>query len=159
MSKNASTKEGTLFAVPLRTGGYALGVLARTGGQGVAFGYFFGPKLLDLKVIPREKLRADDALLSGRFGELGLTNGEWPVLGSLQEWSRTAWPMPLFLCPGHKQGYVKLVQYGDDTLEPIRIDEVPMLGLDMTRFLPDEMMGYGFVEIRLTRLLTHGSSS
>ncbi len=36
--------EGDWFAVPLRNGGYALGVVARRDGRGGIIGYFFGQK-------------------------------------------------------------------------------------------------------------------
>jgi hypothetical protein len=35
-------EEGDLFAVPLRDGGYGIGVVARVGRRGVLVGYFFG---------------------------------------------------------------------------------------------------------------------
>jgi len=42
--KRLSYREGTWFAVPLKDGGYAAGVVARVGRRGVLFGYFFGPR-------------------------------------------------------------------------------------------------------------------
>ena len=38
----ASYREGDWFAVPLRDGGYAAGLIARANPKGVLLGYFFG---------------------------------------------------------------------------------------------------------------------
>jgi hypothetical protein len=92
-----SFSEGTVFAVPLRTGGLATGVLGRAGSSGILFGFFFGPRR---KQLPRLESLGDltpvDAVLIGRFGDLGLRNGRWPVLGTLPNWDRSRWPMPAF---------------------------------------------------------------
>lgn len=37
-------REGSRFAVPLRQGGYAVGLVARVNPRGVLLGYFFGPR-------------------------------------------------------------------------------------------------------------------
>src|SRR5207247_10946755 len=39
--KKLPYEEGTRFAVPLRDGGYGVGIVARIGGRGVTIGYFF----------------------------------------------------------------------------------------------------------------------
>ena len=74
--------EGSAFLVPLPSGGYARGVVARTAPKGkILLGYFFGPPL-DQGADPRlESLNAKDAILCVRFGDLGLIEGHWPILG------------------------------------------------------------------------------
>lgn len=37
--------KGAVFLIPLRDFGYAIGVLARSDGDGQCFGYFFGPRV------------------------------------------------------------------------------------------------------------------
>jgi hypothetical protein len=37
------------------------------------------------------------AILRIRFGDLGLINGDWEILGKIPEWVREAWPMPGFV--------------------------------------------------------------
>ena len=74
--------EGDWFAVPLRTDGFAVGVVARAGTGGVLLGYFFGPRRQAQAGIDDVRhLRPEQAVLVGRFGHLGLTGGTWPLLG------------------------------------------------------------------------------
>lgn len=45
MAKRLPYREGTWFALPLRKGGYAVGVVARMAPRGrIILAYFFGPK-------------------------------------------------------------------------------------------------------------------
>src|SRR5690349_2862282 len=90
-------KEGDWFAVPLRSGGYGLGLVARMNGKGIGLGYFFPPKHEE----PPTKedvtdVSADDAVLIRRIGDLGLLRGEWPIISSSEKWSRDDWPLPAF---------------------------------------------------------------
>jgi hypothetical protein len=64
----------------------------------VLFGYFFGPRYAEVpKLSDLPTFTPKDAILLCRFGDLGLINGEWPVLGQLTNWSRTTWTMPPFV--------------------------------------------------------------
>jgi hypothetical protein len=44
MARKLPDSEGDGFAVPLRDGGYAIGVVARMDRKGSVLGYFFGPR-------------------------------------------------------------------------------------------------------------------
>jgi len=144
--------EGTWFAVPLRDGGFCRGLMARNFGKGIAFGYFFGPKkptIEDLPSVPG--LRPRDAILVGRFGDLGLLNGEWKVIGRDAPWDRTAWPLPPFIRVDEGTNTAMMTTF-DDNLKIISDEPCdPSLA---AVFPEDGSMGYGFVEIRLTRLLS-----
>lgn len=95
MSK-AHYQEGQWFAVPLLDGGYTIGIVARASPKGVLARYFFGPRRDILPALADvSELTADDAVLVGRFGYLGLKQGAWPALGSLDGWRRDEWPMPV----------------------------------------------------------------
>ena len=91
-------REGDWFAVPLRDGGYAVGLIARANIQGVLLGYFFGPQR---STVPRVEevgnLRPEDAVLTRIFGDLGIRTGKWPLLGRLDGWNRQDWPTPVFV--------------------------------------------------------------
>lgn len=90
--------EGDLFAVPLPSGGYAVGLVARIApGARVAFGYFFGPKrTAPPSASSVDALRPEDAILRARFGDLGIVDGSWKYIGRLSSYDRAAWGMPDF---------------------------------------------------------------
>lgn len=74
--KSLPYREGSLFAVPLRKGGYAAGLVARMAPQGkIILAYFFGrkfetvPSLSDIS-----SMRAADSVKCLRVGDLGLMN-------------------------------------------------------------------------------------
>jgi Immunity protein 26 len=90
--------EGSVFLVPLRQGGYARGVVARAGAKGKdLLGYFFGPRIESIGAIALDDLNPAGAGLRIRFGDLGLINGAWPILGRIPNWNRAKWPMPEFV--------------------------------------------------------------
>jgi hypothetical protein len=143
--------EGSVFAVPLRNGGYATGVVARAAPEGkVLFGHFFGPKLDSVDEVNLEGIEPEKSILSIIFGDLGLINGEWRLIGSMPNWQRGAWSMPDFVRrdPIGKRAW--RVRYSD--VDPSKIEsEVP---IEFDRDLPPDLAsGYGAVELKLTKLL------
>ncbi len=99
-----------------------------------------------------QDLKPDDAILVGQFGDIGLKNGEWKLVGSIEHWSQDEWPMPAFSSPADDDSMVTITDYDDDTLNTKSVRTVPQS--EETAKLPvDRVMGYGSVEIRLTRLL------
>ncbi|MCC6552145.1 MAG: immunity 26/phosphotriesterase HocA family protein [Polyangiaceae bacterium] len=85
---------GTAFLVPLRDGGFALGVLARADKKGSAFGYFFGPRVSSAAEVRLDRVVPEDALLVGMFGDLEIIRGNWPIIGKIDTWSPDRWSMP-----------------------------------------------------------------
>jgi len=144
--------EGTIFLVPLEKGGYARGVVARTGDQGKAvFGYFFAPCLPSKDEVRLEDINPANAIKKIMFGDLGLINGEWPIVGAIPNWNRSEWPMQDFV-RRDPLGKLKpiLVRYCDT--DPMRIEaEFPID--DDSGLETDSASGYGAVEIKLSRLL------
>jgi len=148
---------GDWFAVPLREAGFAVGVVARAQpGGGVLFGYFFGPQRPD---VPRlgdvAHLTASDAVLVGQFGHLGLQKKKWPNLGRLANWDPQAWPMPAFVRHEELTGRTLRVIYADDDPNK-RLRTETISPADAYQGPEDGLMGDGFVEIRLTKLLAQG---
>lgn len=106
--KNFRVPEGTVVAIPVKPKGWVLGVYARvkTGrGRSVPFGYFFGHVFC---TIPDESniilLCPGDAILQGKFGDLGLIQGRWPIIGAIEPWDRHVWPMPDMMIKGSEFG-------------------------------------------------------
>jgi hypothetical protein len=144
--------EGSVFLVPLRRGGFARGVVARASEEGKAiFGYFFGPRLASKDQASLEGIRPRSAVKRIMFGDLGLINGEWSIIGAIPNWIRTEWPMPDFVRrdPLGRRRPI-LVRYCD--ADPTRVEaEYPIdddSGLEV-----DSTSGYGAVEIILTKVL------
>lgn len=145
-------KEGTWFGVPLRNGGYGVGVVARAK-KACILGYFFGPRR---EFVPTIKdlslLKSESALLLIRFGDLGLVNGDWPIIGELATWKRENWPMPVFIRREPISCRNCLVFYSDaDPSKRIKETEEPNERPDLQE---DSLYGYGAVELTLTKLLS-----
>ena len=149
MKRNsAKYGESDCFLVPLRSGGFARGVVARLSGDGIVFGYFFGPKFTTgesacLKSMPTPA----DAVLCGQFGDLGLLNGEWKVFAQIKPWREDEWPLPPFI-----RANAPIVSIYDDNLRFIREQGVEVNSAS-AKLPKDSVMGYGFVELRLTKLV------
>jgi hypothetical protein len=150
---NLPYKEGDWIAIPLQNGGYAVGLIARVppGGK-ILLGYFFGPKRSEIPVLSDvEHYTAKDAVLIKMFGDLGLINGEWKVIGHSTSWKRDSWPVPLFVRKDDISNRYTLIEYDNDNLT--EISERPC-DIKEVEFLPkDGLSGYGAIEIRLTALL------
>ena len=152
--KKLPYKEGDWFAIPLRKGGYALGLVARLDGTGGIIGYFFGPRHEQLPT--KEEimgLSADSAVLIRHFGDLGLLRGEWPIISHSSVWNRAHWPLPAFARISMDDKQALRIEYAEtDINQPIR--EVPISIEEAHRLPEDGVSGYGAIEIRLTKLLS-----
>lgn len=87
--------EGDWFIVPVDGGGYCVGVVARHDSDHGALGYFFGPRHPKPPAPRVEDYRPKDAVLIARFSDLGISSGEWPVVGH-SDVDHRAWPVPAF---------------------------------------------------------------
>lgn len=147
-------REGDVIAVPLRDGGYAVGVAARLNGKGAVVGYFFGQRYGDVPDLDEiGELNREEAVLIQTLGDLGLIRGTWPVIGQLPGWRREEWPMPVFGRREELTGRCFRVEYpdGDPNGRP---REVPISSEECDHLPEDGAAGFGFIEARLTRLLS-----
>jgi hypothetical protein len=146
-------REGDWFAVPLRESGFGIGVVARSNPKGALLGYFFGPRRMVVPSIEEvSDLRADEAVLVGRFGHLGLADGTWPIIGRLADWDRVEWPMPVFVRYEELTGRSFRVFYDEDDLVTVLREEQVALGVG-EQGPKDGLMGAGYAEIVLTNLV------
>jgi len=147
--------EGDWFAVPLREGGFASGIIARAmpHRHGILIGYFFGPRR---DVVPTLEdlagLTASDSVLVRRFGDLGLLRKTWPLLGRLDNWERDAWPTPAFGRFEELTGRSFKVIYDDANPNKVIREEI-VDSYDLAGLAKDGLLGAGAVEIVLTGLL------
>jgi hypothetical protein len=145
--------EGTWFAVPLRSRGYALGVVARTSGTGIMIGYFFGkvwdqpPTLEEVK-----DFNPATAVRILQFGHLGLIDGTWPIIGRDDSWRREEWPIPEYVRRDELSRKAWKVRYSDS--DPSVIVSETRTDYDVAGLERDALCGSGSVEIQLTRLLS-----
>jgi hypothetical protein len=146
-------REGDWFAVPLRCGGFGVGLIGRANPGGVLLGYFFGPPRSEVpKLEDVAGLRPGDAMLVGKFGHLGIVQGKWPLLGRLDGWDRRDWPTPAFVRYEELTGRSFRVFYDDD--DPNRVLREEQVAPGEAEQAPtDGLMGAGFAEGALTRLL------
>ena len=158
--KHIEYSEGQWFAVPLRDGGYAMGIIVRgnyrtKGG----LGYFFGPRY---EGIPdgQETWRKQpsDAVLIAWFGDLGLIWGRWPLIPNTRPFQREEWPVPKFRridALDSSKGW--LVEYNQETggiSEPVH--ETYCDAKSLTGLFEDGDYGYEAIENVLTKLLSGG---
>lgn len=148
-------REGTWFAVPLRNGGYATGLVARISPAGkIMLAYLFGPKREAIPSLAEVAgLRAGDALKALRTGDMALANGRWPVIGDSdpERWRRSDWPVPLFIRRADALKRAWRATYSDnDPGKPEREESVPY---DTDGLEADSLYGYGSIELLLTKLL------
>jgi hypothetical protein len=150
---HARYREGDWFAVPLRTGGYGVGIVARANPRGALLGYFFGPRRAKLPALKDlAELMSADAVLVGRFGHLGLTQGKWHVLGRREGWNRADWPTPVFVRYEELTGRSFRVFYDDN--DPTRVIREEQIAPGPDEQGPkDGLMGAGYVELALSALL------
>jgi hypothetical protein len=153
--KTQSYKEGDWFGVPLKDGGYAVGLIARKRRSGkVLFGYFFGPRRKQLSSPDElQDLTPADAILIGKFGDLSLYNGQWPIIGNAESWARNDWPMPPLVRIDEYAKKAWKVTYSEDD-PSLMVQETPCHLKEAYRFPRDRLMGSGAVEIRLMHLLS-----
>ncbi|WP_437731192.1 immunity 26/phosphotriesterase HocA family protein [Sorangium sp. So ce1335] len=150
MKRRRPAPDGTVFLVPLRDGGHAIGVLARATGEGHAFGYFFGPRILKVSDVNMTKLSPKNAILAGKFGDLEILRKNWPVVGVLKDWAPEGWPMLPMARIDEATGRAWLATY-DDSFECTEEKEIDTQ--TASQYPHDRMMGAGAVEIRLTSLI------
>lgn len=145
---------GDWFAVPLQDEGYGVGVVARMAPGGrVLLGYFFGPRRSELPNAGElGVLKPDGALMVRRFGDLGLFEGKWPLIGQTSNWSPSDWSMPVFGRWVELGGVAYQVEYeADDPNAPV---ETRPVQIDEINGLPkDGMLGSEAVETLMTALI------
>jgi Immunity protein 26 len=121
------------------------------------FSYFFGPRRAHVPDLAELKnLRASDAILVRQFGDLGLLEGEWPVIGRLENWRMEDWPLPDFGHVDNMTGKAWRVRYPDD-LSGLG-QRIPGSSEEAKALPPDVLSGSGALEIHLAKAIERADS-
>jgi hypothetical protein len=92
-------------------------------------------------------------VLVRKFGHLGIVHGTWPLLGPVDGWKRRNWPTPVFVRYEELTGRSLHVFYDDN--DPSRVLREKQVAPGEAEQAPkDGLMGAGFTEAILTRLLS-----
>ena len=146
-------REGTWFAVPLRQGGFAVGLVARATAKGkVILCYFFGPCRAAIPALDEvERLTPSDAIRAIRVGDLGLIRGKWPIIGHAASWTRSDWPMPTFVRRDPLSRRAWRVYHSDT--DPNLVDREELEQYEST-LEDDALYGAGAAELVLAKWLS-----
>ena len=150
MKKKLVVFTGSVFLIPLVTGGFGVGVLMRADGKGRACGAFFGPRVSDPTEVEISDLRLKDAVLMCRFGDYGLHTQRWPVIGAIHNWSANPWPVSKF-SRRHDNPELRFVSEYDDKLNLLSEQVAP--ATEVAGLPEDAQFGSGVVEAKLDKLL------
>lgn len=145
---------GSWFAVPLKDGGFATGLVARMAPKGrIIVAYLFGPERAAVPPVGEMAiLQPKDALRCLRIGDLGLVNGEWPILGELPDWKPEQWATPAFFGQDDLSGKVWRAVYPDS--DPSQLPRREFVGAkDIVGLERDALYGSGVVETLMTKAL------
>lgn len=155
VKKKISYKQGDWFAVPLESGGFAAGMIARRK-RSIIVGYFFGWKWQTPPTLAEvERLRPKDAILVAQCGDLGLHRGTWPVIGS-SSYDTAGWPLPQFVRHDSVSGKLSLITYADD--DPSREISSTQVTEERSRSFPEDgVFGYAAIEAKLDDLLKNSA--
>ncbi|MER9880306.1 Imm26 family immunity protein [Mesorhizobium sp. M0118] len=145
-------KEGTLFAIPLRSGGYGLGLVAHMAPMGkIILAYLFGPMRLELpKADELNDLSPDNAVRCLRCGDLGLINGTWPIIGKMKSWAEDKWPMPTFVHKESLSNRILIRKYSESDPSKLESQTSVASAGDLEQ---DGLHGYQAVELILIEQL------
>lgn len=152
MTQNLNYKEGSWFTVPLESGEFAIGLVARMApGGSIILAYFFDKVHTIPTFTELARYKPIDANKIAMVGDLGIINGEWKVIGELPDWDRSLWRIPNFVRREEFTNRIWLVQYSDDdpnlVISEERVDEKDVKNLE-----PNVLWGYKSAEKHLSKL-------
>lgn len=148
--KKINSKEGDVFAVPLRQGGYGIGLIAREH-KTITLGYFFKKNYLS---VPEEVdvagINKWEVALIGKFSTMGIENGEWPLLKTTFKFNREQWPIPVLKMQDPLSEKYFAVIY-DDTL--FNEERHLITKEEADKLFGHGLYGYGALEKKLSSIL------
>ena len=148
--RKINCKEGDVFVVPLKQGGYGIGLVAREH-KTITLGYFFKKKYSS---VPEEVdvagINKWEIALIGKFSTMGIENGEWPLLKTAFIFNREQWPIPVLKMQHPITEKYFAVIY-DDTL--INEERHLITEAEAEKLFSHGLYGYGALEKKLSSIL------
>jgi hypothetical protein len=133
MTPSTKVCERLAFCVPVK-GKYVLGVVSRVRGP-IAFAFFFLPEYDSVPTdAVLDRVAPDDAAFGCLFGTGAISTGEWPTVGTLSDWDRGAWKIPVLRRYDELLGRDVAVYYEDDPVSPVAEEPLAEMGLASVRF-------------------------
>jgi len=137
--RRARLVEGTCFAIPLPSGGFAVGMLSQLLAGKLPFGYFFGPRHSEPPGNDElANLDPRTAIVRVKFGRTEIDNGRWQTIGRLEDWTPADWPTPPHTSGEAGAGLMWRIEYPRDApkdhparLERVGAQEASGLGRDI----------------------------
>ena len=157
MANRVDYEEGHWFAVPLRTSGYAPGIIVRGGPRFKGgLGYFFAvrsdqpPNGLDIA-----HLTADQAIFITWFGDRGIIEGRWPLILTDRPFTREEWPVPRFgRVDMFDPEWGRITEYSqEDNGRALHIAETRVPVTDIAGLPEEGTASAGYVEVKLAILI------
>ena len=141
---------GSVVLVPLAPDEFAVGVVIHTDGKGRCVGAFFGPRVRSASEVDTGGLRLENAVWVCRFGDYGIHNSLWPVIGAIPNWASAPWSVTSF-ARGHDDPTLCYITEYDNVLN-VKSDRVAPASEGQA--LPkDSLCGSAIVEKLLAKLL------
>jgi len=161
-NKSVVEKEGYLYAIPLRAGGFAIALVVRCGrGKATLISIFDRSFATIPRVeVARPHLSPSRVIHELRTSPLSIRRGHWPELGQLDEYHRDDWPLPYWNYPGEyerkpKRGHAFVARI-DECDRVIDVKELPVREAALyDRF---GFTGGDFLERQLTLFFEEGIS-
>ncbi|MBA4057526.1 MAG: hypothetical protein C0490_22615 [Marivirga sp.] len=148
MPKKLQLNEGDIFTFPLRSRGYASGLIIRASKTLTLLGCFYDLRYDSMPTeITEDVLKKGKIILTKRFGLQGFKDGTWKVVGKSDRFNRQDWPIPSFL---RQSNPPRIITYNDELEE---IKETVISNENANSFPGDGLAGSGFIEIVVTEVL------
>lgn len=146
-------EEGDAFVLPIKNGGYVIGIAARVAlNGGYVLTYFFGPRRQTPPMLSElVGFSPSAALTVARCSDLGLVTGEWQVIGHLPNWNREDWPIPKFIRRHPTNEWAYLVEYVHD--RKLKEHSAVRCDPNITGYPEDGAWGYVYAQNKLDLLL------
>jgi hypothetical protein len=145
---------GKVFVVPLKNGGFSIGLVARQD-KNILLGYFFNTYFFEKPITVKDLIiNKSNICLICLFSILGLKNNEWTVIGSLPDWNKDEWAVPMFKQKDPLLDIYYAINYDDSLNE---ISKIKMSKEDANKLYNGGIYGYGIVESILTKIIKNVS--
>jgi hypothetical protein len=153
MAKLKKPKEGELITIPIE-GKYAVGLVTRINTNKIPLGYFYSTLFTQIpNSVDNLLIEFQNPILIIEFGSQGFKDGTWSIIGSLPNFERANFPVPVFY--HHTKPFKPVLVYFDDNMDEIKRQTIDESEIEQYKEYPETgLAGSGFIEKRLKRLIT-----